>query len=694
MGFGVRKDSSRHDKNGVLLMKHFACSKEGHRAEKWEKLEKRMREPKRSSRTDCGANIRVILNKNTGKWCVSHCDMEHNHDMVNPSQLCFIRSNRVIKAADVCEAKAMKNSGIKTCQVMNFFASQSGGIKNAGFTRKDLYNRLAAERRVEIFDGDVQATLVYFNVKKEMDNGFYMQYTTDEEKQIKNIFWVDSTSRSDYACFGDVLAFDTTYNKNTFNLPLLVFIGVNHHHMTTIFGLALLTNEDAESFIWALNTFLDCMMNKKPIYVVTDEDLAMRKALKMVLPGVRHRLCSWHISRNAKANIPNLDFVQDFKACMKSWWTIDKFERAWVEMVEKYALKDHQWINEMYRKKHMWAQAYLSGHFFETLRSTSRYEGINALIAFLTKEKKTLLEFVRALEDGIKNVRNNELEEDYITMHTEPITSHPFKEIEKHAASVYTNRSFNKFRDQLRLHALYSHENRIQIDSSTMVYTLSKYREPSKQMRVEFHEVDECIKCSCLKFETEGMPCAHAIHVMILEQFNRIPSQLIMNRWTQNAKADALAIVDQNVESKYTTKLRYASLNSSCSRLYYVASKFAETYNKARSEIASLTRRFEEMCKVDLEGILAFTEHVDDPTRVKTKGKHVPKDQIKKKSRRCGHCRMEGHTKNKCPYLELTLSSLFQVIVWMTRLILIAMIMITLQAHPKLVDYFVMILLR
>ncbi|XVF16178.1 hypothetical protein REPUB_Repub10bG0009300 [Reevesia pubescens] len=103
--------------------------------------------------------------------------------------------------------------------------------------------------------------------------------------------------------------------------------------------------------------------------------------------------------------------------------------------------------------------------------------------------------------------------------------------------------------------------------------------------------------------------------------------------------------------------LRYASLNSSCSRLCYVASQFTETYNKARSEIASLTRRFEEMCKVDLEGIPAFIEHVDDSTRVKTKGKHGPKVEIKKKSRRCGHCRMEGHTKSKCPYLELTLSS-------------------------------------
>ncbi|XVF21350.1 hypothetical protein REPUB_Repub12eG0083100 [Reevesia pubescens] len=137
-----------------------------------------------------------------------------------------------------------------------------------------------------------------------------------------------------------------------------------------------------------------------------------------------------------------------------------------------------------------------------TLRNTFRCEVINAFIASLTKENKTLLEFVRALEDGIKNVCNNELEEDYITMHTEPITSHPFKEIEKHAV-------------------------------------------------------------------------------------NRISSKLTMNRWTQKAKADAPAIVDQNVESKYTTMLHYALLNSNCSRLCYVASQLTD--NKARSEIASLT---------------------------------------------------------------------------------------------------------
>ncbi|WRX13222.1 FAR1 DNA binding domain - like 7 [Theobroma cacao] len=319
MGFGVRKGGCRRNKDGIEVMKHFACSKEGHKAEKREKLENRAREPKRSSRIDCKANIRVILNKDIGKWYVSHCELEHNHQMVNPAQICFIRSNRQIKVADVCEAKAMKVAGIKTCQVMNVFAAQVGGIQNVGFTRKDFYNRMAAERHAEVNNGDVQATLLYFG----------------------------------------------------------------------------------------------------PISVVTDGDRAMRKALKMYDTGYALGI----LPRNAQANIPLPGFIQNFKACMKSWWTMDSFEREWKEMVKKFALQGHQWIDEMYKKKHMWAQSHLSGHFFGTITSTSCCEGLNSFIASLAKERKTLLEFVRAIEDGIKNIRNNEIGEDYISIHTEPVSS-------------------------------------------------------------------------------------------------------------------------------------------------------------------------------------------------------------------------------------------------------------------------------
>ncbi|WRX25812.1 hypothetical protein QQP08_018299, partial [Theobroma cacao] len=60
------------------------------------------------------------------------------------------------------------------------------------------------------------------------------------------------------------------------------------------------------------------------------------------------------------------------------------------------------------------------------------------------------------------------------------------------------------------------------------------------------------------------------------------------------------------------------------------------------------------MCKVNTDGISNLTEHVHDPTRVKVKGKVGPKTKEKKKAMKI----MEGHTRNKCPQLELTLRSL------------------------------------
>ena len=41
---------------------------------------------------------------------------------------------------------------------------------------------------------------------------------TDDGKLL-NLFLADGASIIDYECFGDVIAFDTTYKKNKYNKP-------------------------------------------------------------------------------------------------------------------------------------------------------------------------------------------------------------------------------------------------------------------------------------------------------------------------------------------------------------------------------------------------------------------------------------------------------------------------------------------
>ncbi|KAE8719073.1 hypothetical protein F3Y22_tig00109978pilonHSYRG00070 [Hibiscus syriacus] len=85
-------------------------------------------------------------------------------------------------------------------------------------------------------------------------------------------------------------------------------------------------------------------MNKSPISVVTDGDRAMQRAIKFVIPNAKNKLCSWHLSLNAQANI----------------------------VVSEFNVEKHPWVIEKGNTRHLWAQAYLTGHFFANIRSTQR----------------------------------------------------------------------------------------------------------------------------------------------------------------------------------------------------------------------------------------------------------------------------------------------------------------------------------
>ena len=114
-------------------------------------------------------------------------------------------------------------------QIMDNLIQQARGYENVGFIPKDLYNHVVADRNSNMHDGDVECALAYLQTKVDMDSSFFYRYTVDKESRLANLFWTDSQSRLDYECFGDVLAFDTTYKINVYKKPLVILVGVNHH---------------------------------------------------------------------------------------------------------------------------------------------------------------------------------------------------------------------------------------------------------------------------------------------------------------------------------------------------------------------------------------------------------------------------------------------------------------------------------
>ncbi|XP_058228602.1 protein FAR1-RELATED SEQUENCE 5-like [Rhododendron vialii] len=219
---------------------------------------------------------------------------------------------------------------------MDLKVNESGGYGDVGFTLKDLQNKIEVERRVELKDGDTEGALGYLSARANADPLFFFKYTVDEDNRLGKLIWADSKSRMDYAAFGDVLIFDTTYRTNACKKPFVILAGVSNHFLTTIFGCALLVDETFATYTWVLETLMEAMDNKRPVSVVTDGDRAMRQTIQKVIPDCRHRLCLWHLSRNDATNIHKPEFQEDFKRCMQMDYEIDEFENVWDQVVKRY----------------------------------------------------------------------------------------------------------------------------------------------------------------------------------------------------------------------------------------------------------------------------------------------------------------------------------------------------------------------
>jgi hypothetical protein len=113
-----------------------------------------------------------------------------------------------------------------------------------------------------------------------------MKMDTDEDNTVQSILWTDARSKMDYSLYGDFLSFDTTFSTNKYNMPFAPFIGINGQGRTIVFAWALLKDQTAETFKWALQTFLDVMDGKKPSIIMTDQDKAIKSAIDDVLFSV------------------------------------------------------------------------------------------------------------------------------------------------------------------------------------------------------------------------------------------------------------------------------------------------------------------------------------------------------------------------------------------------------------------------
>ncbi|XP_038877514.1 protein FAR1-RELATED SEQUENCE 4 isoform X4 [Benincasa hispida] len=524
MGFGTSKLSSRRSRaSKEFIDAKFSCMRYGNKQQSDDAIN-----PRPSPKIGCKASMHVKRKQN-GKWYVYSFVKDHNHELL-PSQVHLFRSHR--------NTDPLKNDvRIRRRKNLAAMSKLFSAYQNVDCLESFVRNQHDKGRTLALESGDAQLLLELFMHMQEENPKFFYAVDMNEEHQLRNVFWVDGKGMEDYAHFGDVVSFDTTYFTNKYKLPLVLFIGVNHHIQHTLLGCALIADETVYTFLWLMQTWYIAMGERAPKVILTDQNTSIKAVIGAVLPGTRHYFCLWYILEKIPKELEFLsmwheNFMEKFKKCVFKSWTKEEFENRWQKLLDKFNLREVEWMQHLYDDRGYWVPAFARDLSFAGLCTSSRMESLNSSFDKYVQIETSLTEFIERYRDILEERYEEEAKANFDAWHETPELKSP-SPFEKQMSLVYTYEIFKKFQMEV-LGAAACHLKKESEDETITMYSVKDF-EDGQNYVVECNHSNSDIYCSCRSFEYKGFLCRHAIIVLQMSGVFSIPSKYILQRWTNTA---------------------------------------------------------------------------------------------------------------------------------------------------------------
>ncbi|XP_021745537.1 protein FAR1-RELATED SEQUENCE 5-like [Chenopodium quinoa] len=290
-----------------------------------------------------------------------------------------------------------------------------GGYDNIGASKQD-FKKFHRDLKAYIQGSDAQMFADNFTNKKLMWSAFFFDFEMNEDYCLRRALWADPLCKKSYALFGDMVSFDTTYQTNRYNMVFTPFTGVDHHKSCITFAAGFIAKEDIVSFEWLFRSFLKAMGGNEPNCMITDQDPAMKIAVKSVFNKTEHRFCMWHIMKKLPDKVEKsimqeeTGFLKKLYACV---WHLEiepaEFEERWNKVMVEYHLEEHEWLGYMYKIRNKWIPAYFRDVYLGgIMRTTSRSESENNFFCSFINPHVSLVVFYLRYEAAIDAQRHTQ----------------------------------------------------------------------------------------------------------------------------------------------------------------------------------------------------------------------------------------------------------------------------------------------
>ncbi|KAK9071532.1 hypothetical protein SSX86_010101 [Deinandra increscens subsp. villosa] len=236
-GFTVRVGQQKKY-NRVVTHKYFRCNRSGKPQPKTKFDASTECRQSTFICNNCKAHICFKFSKQTSCLSVLKFVEGHNHSLVEGFNKDLTKICRKLPFVTKKYIHDMSQNRIGAVKAHRLMVSMKGGHHNVNGTPMD-FKKFSKATRMYIGDRDTQLVINRLQERLKSLPNFYFDYLVDEGK-LRSIFWADEISKVNYEAFGDVLAFDATYQTNKYNMIFIPFTSVDNHRHYVTFGAGLI----------------------------------------------------------------------------------------------------------------------------------------------------------------------------------------------------------------------------------------------------------------------------------------------------------------------------------------------------------------------------------------------------------------------------------------------------------------------
>ncbi|RDX91581.1 Protein FAR1-RELATED SEQUENCE 6, partial [Mucuna pruriens] len=537
IGFAIRVKSSwtkrnSKEKRGAVL----CCNCEGF------KTAKEANSHRKETRTGCLAMIRLRLVE-SNRWRVDEVKLEHNHSF-DPERAQNSKSHKRMDNRAKRKVEPTLDYEVRTIKLYRMPVVDASGYGSSNSTEGGTSNNINCSRRLKLKKGDSELISNYFCRIQLMNPNFFYVMDLNDDGQLRNVFWIDSRSRAAYSYFGDVVAFDSTCLSNNYEIPLVAFVGVNHHGKSVLLGCGLLADETFETYIWLYRAWLTCMTGRPPQTIITNQCKALQSAIAEVFPRAHHRICLSQVMQRILGCFVQFQEYEAFQMALTKVIydskTVDEFERAWDDLTQHFGIRNHEKLQTLHGEREHWAPVYSKDTFFAGISDYEKGESVVPFFKGHVHQQTSLKEFFEIYELVQQKKHKTEVLDDFESRDSSSLLkTRSYYELQ--LSKLYTNAVFRKFQDEVVMMSSCFTITQSQTSGSIVTYMVkeSEGEEPVRDDRhfeVMYDKAGAEVRCICSCFNFKGYLCRHALYILNYNGVEEIPCQYILSRWRKDFK--------------------------------------------------------------------------------------------------------------------------------------------------------------